>query len=46
MIPKKPAADAIRGGYRFSEKTSSNNKPEWDDDPKKTQQRSERSSRF
>jgi hypothetical protein len=26
MIPKKPAPDAIRGGYRFSEKTSSNKK--------------------
>src|SRR5262249_47616010 len=36
MIPKKPAPDLIRGGYRFSEKRSySTKKLERDDDSKK-----------
>ena len=36
MIPKKPAPDLIRGGYRFSEKTMLTNKLERDDDSKKS----------
>src|SRR5262245_51613444 len=35
MIPKKPAPDLIRGGYRFSERSCSNNEVERDGYSKK-----------
>src|SRR5262245_1460759 len=36
MMPKKPAPDLIRGGYRFSEKIMLQNELERDDDSKKS----------
>src|SRR5215204_2763408 len=36
MIPKMPGPDLIRAGYRFSERSCSNNNLERDDDSKKS----------